>query len=146
MHSQSGQKAKGIPALHLLNAWSVKNDISLAQMAVDAKTNEITAVPAILDILDDRGSTFFLCSFPPNAERLAEAVRGHWGVENGLHWVLDVVYKEDASKKRTDHAPKNFLLIRKMALNLLKLDNTKGRTGPMKPMKAAFNRGTPGWI
>ena len=82
---------------------------------------------------------FFLCSFPPDAARLAEAVRGHWGVENGLHWMLDVVFKEDASQKRTDHAPRNFSLVRKMALNLLKLDKTKGRTGPMKRIKAAMN-------
>ena len=245
----SANKAQGVPALHILNAWAVRNGISLAQLAVGSKTNEITAMPEIIDMLDVKGATvtsdalncqkeiaekltksgadyvlalkgnhpqlyktvvskfeeelpaetketfyqttekghgrietrsyysaeagnwipnwsewcnlksigivmsdvykqgtnsaqvrFFLCSFSPDASRLAEAVRGHWGVENGLHWVLDVVFKEDASQKRTDHAPRNFSLVRKMALNLLKLDKTKGRTGPMKRIKAAMNQ------
>lgn len=55
-----------------------------------------------------------------SAKVFADAARGHWGIENKLHWSLDVVYKEDASRKRTDFAPRNYSLIRKFALNISK--------------------------
>ena len=51
---------------------------------------------------------------------LANAVRAHWGVENRLHWVLDVVFREDESRIRRDGAPANFNTLRQFALNLLK--------------------------
>src|SRR5689334_11945784 len=59
---------------------------------------------------------------PP--ERLAAAIRNHWGVENGLHWVLDVVFREDASRVRERNAARNLALLRKIALNLARADGT----------------------
>src|SRR3954454_10255739 len=59
---------------------------------------------------------------PP--ERLAAAIRNHWGVENGLHWVLDVVFREDASRVRERNAARNLALLRKIALNLARADTT----------------------
>jgi predicted transposase YbfD/YdcC len=59
---------------------------------------------------------------PP--ERLAAAIRNHWGVENGLHWVLDVVFREDASRVRERNAARNLALLRKIALNLARADST----------------------
>lgn len=57
-----------------------------------------------------------------SAQALAEAARGHWGVENRLHWVLDVTFHEDECRVRTGHAPRNFSTIRKFALTLLRQD------------------------
>ena len=59
---------------------------------------------------------------PP--ERLAAAIRSHWRVENGLHWVLDVGFREDASRVRERNAARNLALLRKIALNLARADNT----------------------
>src|SRR6059058_736632 len=59
---------------------------------------------------------------PP--ERLAAAIRNHWRVENGLHWVLDVVFREDASRVRERNAARNLGLLRKIALNLARADTT----------------------
>src|SRR3954462_695244 len=59
---------------------------------------------------------------PP--ERLAAAIRNHWGVENGLHWVLDVVFREDASRVRERNAARNLALLRKVALNLARADGS----------------------
>ena len=50
---------------------------------------------------------------------MARAIRDHWGIENGLHWGLDVIFAEDASQVRKDHAPQNLSLFNKIALNLL---------------------------
>ena len=57
-----------------------------------------------------------------SAQALAEAARGHWGVENRLHWVLDVIFREDECRVRTGHAPRNLSTIRKFALTLLRQD------------------------
>ena len=54
-----------------------------------------------------------------DAKQIAHAVRTHWAIENALHWTLDVVFNEDASRVRTDHAPQNMATIRHAALNLL---------------------------
>ena len=56
---------------------------------------------------------------PADAKQIAHAVRTHWAIENALHWTLDVVFNEDASRMRTDHAPQNMATIRHAALNLL---------------------------
>ncbi|KMN48113.1 hypothetical protein VL04_12440 [Chromobacterium violaceum] len=55
-----------------------------------------------------------------SAEELAQAVRRHWAIENGLHWCLDVIFREDNSPLREDHGPQNFALLLKLALNLLR--------------------------
>jgi predicted transposase YbfD/YdcC len=49
-----------------------------------------------------------------------QVVRSHWQIENALHWVLDIAFREDESRLRKDHAPRNFALLRRLALNLLK--------------------------
>lgn len=63
-------------------------------------------------------------AFPP--ERLNAIVRSHWGIENALHWVLDVVMDEDQARNRKDNGPQNLALLRKLALNLAKLERSKG--------------------
>ena len=53
-------------------------------------------------------------------------MRSHWGIENGLHWVLDVIMDEDQARNRKEHGPQNLALLRKLALNLAKLEPSKG--------------------
>ncbi len=62
---------------------------------------------------------FFISSLPANAKQIAQAVRAHWSVENTLHWTLDVVFNEDGSTVRKDHAPQNMAVVRHVVLNLL---------------------------
>jgi len=59
-------------------------------------------------------------------ERFNTVVRSHWGIENQLHWVLDVIMDEDQARNRKDHGPQNLALLRKLALNLAKLEPSKG--------------------
>jgi len=71
-----------------------------------------------------RETRYFISSLPANAERLLTAVRAHWQIENALHWVLDMAFREDENRTRKDHAPENLALIRHLTLNLLKQDTT----------------------
>jgi predicted transposase YbfD/YdcC len=67
---------------------------------------------------------YFLSSLSGDALEFARAVRGHWDIENGLHWVLDVAFREDESRVRKGHASENLALLRRIALNLLKAEMT----------------------
>jgi predicted transposase YbfD/YdcC len=63
---------------------------------------------------------FYISSLRPRVRRFAQAVRQHWGVENGLHWHMDLTFGEDASRIRRRHGAENFALLRRLALGLLK--------------------------
>jgi predicted transposase YbfD/YdcC len=67
----------------------------------------------------------FLMSLPCDAELFEKACRGHWGVENPLHWTLDVTFREDDSRARTGHAAENLASLRRLALNMLKQETSK---------------------
>jgi predicted transposase YbfD/YdcC len=235
----SFDRAAAKSALHLISAWSVENHLVLAQQAVDGKSNEITAIPQLLKLLELKGAVvtidamgcqkeiaqqiveqegdyvlavkdnhpklyeylqnyflhlhetdfagvkrdqrvtrdkghgrteerryittsvpaelreqfpgwvglqsigqainvthrdgketfevrFFISSLNSNAGRLSKAVRGHWGIENSLHWVLDVTFEEDRSRIRKGHGAENFALLRRLAIALIKRAQLKG--------------------
>lgn len=69
-----------------------------------------------------RQTHFYLSSWPENALKMARAIRSHWGIENSVHWTLDVTFAEDKSRIRKENAPENFALLRRLALNILKQD------------------------
>ena len=71
-------------------------------------------------------SRYYLLSQAFLPERFNAIVREHWGIENRLHWMLDVVFNEDQSRNRKDHCPENLALLRKLALNLARLEPSKG--------------------
>lgn len=66
------------------------------------------------------GTRYYISSLPPRVRFLAQAVRGHWKVENELHWVLDVAFREDRNRARADNAQANLGVLRRVALSLLK--------------------------
>jgi predicted transposase YbfD/YdcC len=231
-------RARGLGALHLVSAWATANGITLGQVAVDAKSNEITAIPQLIALLDlqdcvvtidaagcqkeiaaqivakeadfvlalkenqptlyeqvadyflkqfeadnpdgkmrhhrevekGHGRTetratyvapapkaivatglwvglasivmvirhsldhatgkttdevrYFISSLPAKAKRLAHAVRQHWGIENGLHWVLDVAFNEDRMRQRERKGIENLALLNRLAVSLLRQDKT----------------------
>ncbi len=77
--------------------------------------------------LGDRTTTetrYFLSRLPPCARTLLAAVRGHWGIENSLHWTLDMAFREDGSRIRTGQAAHHMAVLRRLALNLLRQEPT----------------------
>lgn len=81
---------------------------------------------------------YYISSLPGNAKQLLHAVRDHWQIENRLHWVLDVSFREDDSRIRTGNAAQNMATLRHMALNLLKQESSK-RSIRGKRLKAGWD-------
>jgi len=68
--------------------------------------------------------SYYVSSLPPKVRAFARAVRGHWGIENRMHWTLDVVFAEDQSRVRKDHGPGNLAMLRRLALSILQRDRS----------------------
>jgi predicted transposase YbfD/YdcC len=248
---RSFDAASSKSAIHMVSAWATANQISLGQVVVDQKSNEITAIPKLLQIIElsgclvtidamgcqteiaqtivdsgadyvltakdnqptlregiadffndhleddfarvkvSRHKTFekghgreetryyYVCAVPDDlpdrqrwpklaaigivitdvmrggtnhcevryyilskrlsARRFAAAVRGHWGIENQLHWQLDVTFQEDQSRLRRGHADANFSILRRTALSMLKNNRTRKLGVKNKRLTAAWS-------
>jgi predicted transposase YbfD/YdcC len=82
---------------------------------------------------------YYLSSLSADIARFAKAVRGHWSIENQLHWVLDVVFGEDQARARTEQATENLAAMRRLAVNLLRRDKQCKRSIKGKLMRAAID-------
>ena len=82
---------------------------------------------------------YFISSLDGDAQRMLNAVRGHWGIENSLHWVLDIAFNEDHHRLRKDNGPANFAVLRHIALNLLKQEKTVKAGTKAKRLKAGWD-------
>jgi predicted transposase YbfD/YdcC len=114
-----------------LEQWKgIKSVVQVAREYVDSKGQMHT------------GTRYYISSLPAQVKRIAAAVRGHWGIENGMHWVLDVAFREDRNRARADHAQANLGIFRRTALTLLK--NTEGLAGSIhcRRQQAAWNNAT----
>jgi predicted transposase YbfD/YdcC len=87
-----------------------------------------------------RATRYYITSVENNATLILESVRAHWGIENALHWVLDIGFREDESRVRKDHAPENMAVLRHIALNLLKQEQTAKIGIKAKRLKAAWDQ------
>src|SRR5215213_10300882 len=87
----------------------------------------------------EREARYYLSSLPGAATRLGAAVRGHWGIENRLHWVLDLAFREDECRVRQGAADQNLAVLRRLALNLLRRETTAKVGIKAKRLKAGWD-------
>jgi predicted transposase YbfD/YdcC len=249
---RSGRRGAGLAPLHLVSAWAGANHVTLGQIAVDEKSNEITAIPKLLEVLDlngalvtidamgcqkeiaaqivdghgdyllvvkenhphlyedidtgftealetdyeglessvfraevesDRGRQttrechviahpkglrgaglwkglkaicmvlthrrvegvesvecrYYIGSFVGPASEYLSAIRGHWGIENSLHWVLDVVFREDESRHHAGNSGENLALLRRLAISLLKQEESSKDSLKTKRLRCGWD-------
>ncbi len=103
----------------------------------------LTSIGRVMSTREVHGKTtmqtrYFISSLPVNVKRFAHAVRSHWGIENRLHWVLDMTFRDDDCRVRKDQGPKNFAVIKHMAMNLLNKAKDKKSLRVMRK-KAGWN-------
>lgn len=82
---------------------------------------------------------FYLTSLVSDANRIGSAIRQHWGIENSVHWTLDVTFDEDKSRIRSLHGPQNFAVLRRLALNALERETSFRRSIRQKSRRTAMN-------
>lgn len=100
--------------------WLAEHDWpGLAALGKVVRTREIKSTVT-------QETAYYLLSSELSPARFGAVARGHWGIENSLHWVLDVTMNEDQSRNRKDHGPQNLALLRRWALNTCKLEGSKG--------------------
>ncbi len=114
-------------ALSELNDWPMVNSIGIveSERQIGGKNS-----------LEFR---FYISSLAGDAKQFAKAVRNHWGIENSLHWVLDVAFREDESRIRIGNAPANLSIIRHLALNLIKKEKSLKVGTKVKRMRAGWD-------
>ena len=122
----------------------------IADLSLGEKAAEWASLQGLVRIQSERyhkatGKTereirYYITSLRPDAARLNRIIRQHWGIENKLHWVLDVGFGEDLDRKRAGHSAQNFSLLNRIALNLLKQETTLKRGIKGKRLKAAWNQ------
>ena len=88
---------------------------------------------------EQKQTRYYITSLDADAVKIARAIRSHWGIENSLHWLLDVAFHEDGSRKRAGNAAENFSVICRIALNLIKNNTSKKRSVKGKRLIAGWD-------
>jgi predicted transposase YbfD/YdcC len=135
---------KGHGRLEIRECWTISGEDSLQFLRNHSQWVGLKSMAMITGQrqVGDKRTTetrYYISSLPNDAQQILHAARSHWGVENSLHWVLDVAMNEDNSRIRKDNAPANMTMLRHIALNLLKQEKTLKRGIQGKRLKAAMN-------
>jgi predicted transposase YbfD/YdcC len=116
-----------LPALHEQNQWVGLTTVVMVVRSIqhwNKTTHEVQ---------------FYITSLKSDANKIGSAIRQHWGIENSVHWTLDVTFHEDECRIRSLHSPQNFALLRRIALNALDRESSFQRSIRQKSRRAAMN-------
>lgn len=136
--------SKGHGRIEKRECWMIDDDRELNFLRHRSEWHSLKAIVLIrshrhngttLSIID----RYFITSDNSSAVKLLEAKRAHWGIENGLHWVLDVAFREDHHQLETSNGPANFAVLRHIALNLLKQEKSVRHSVATKRLKAGWD-------
>ncbi len=128
-HDYARDVGKDHGRLEIRECWTVADPDSLAfvrQCGQWPKLQTLVMLRAERQVNGKRSveTRYYISSLENDASLVLQSVRSHWGIENKLHWVLDIAFREDESRIRKDHAPENMAIVRHIALNLLKRETT----------------------
>lgn len=143
-HSYAKMVNKDHGRIEIRQCWTISDPEYLANIR-DLKRWE--GIQTLVMLLSERRigeesevqDRYFISSLESNADKILRAKRSYWGIENRLHWVLDIAFNEDRSRVRKDNAPQNFAVLRHMALNLLKQEKTAKGGIKAKRLQCGWN-------
>jgi predicted transposase YbfD/YdcC len=135
---------KGHNRIEVRHCWAISGQESLQFLQDYAQWSQLQSVIRIdserhVGQSVSRQVRYYISSLPNDAEHLLAVKRSHWAIENGLHWVLDIAFREDDSRVRKGNGARNLALFRHMALNLLKNEKTAKGGIHNKRLQAAWN-------
>jgi predicted transposase YbfD/YdcC len=115
------------PALHEQHQWAGLTTVVMVVRSIqhwNQTTHEVQ---------------FYISSLASDANKIGSAIRQHWGIENSVHWILDVTFHEDECRIRSVQSPQNFALLRRIALNALERESSFRRSIRPYSRRAAMN-------
>lgn len=124
-YDSAEQVSEGHDRREIRQCWVVQQPEYCAYLRRGSHWPQLTSLIKLLTIRQTASKTevtvsYFISSWSASAQAFLKRIREHWRIENGLHWVLDIAFREDECRIRRDHAPQNLATLRHMALNLLK--------------------------
>lgn len=140
-HDTAKQVSEGHDRREIRQCWVVSEPEYCAYLRRGAAWPKLTTLVKLLTIRITPKKTevsvrYFISSCTASAQQFLRRIRQHWQIENGLHWVLDIAFREDEFRIRKDHAPQNMTVLRHMATNLLKQE-TSAKVGIAAKRKMA---------
>ena len=143
-HSYAQTVNKGHGRLEIRECWATEKEEYLALVRKHQNWKGLRSVVRIVSQRNfgekvETQTRYFISSLPADAKIILKVKRSHWKIENQLHWVLDIAFREDESRVRKDHSSENLAVLRHVALNLLKQEKTAKGGIHAKRLQAGWN-------